>query len=96
MLVYNLLHNNKRFLYIEYALYKLDKTKIVFENHYLIDLKLFPPMFNYSKFYTMTYFVYCKWNLKNAVNYNTKYSKIVHKYFFEIFYSQINKKKYKA
>lgn len=34
-----LLRNNEIFLYIEYALYRLEKIMIVFENHCLIDVK---------------------------------------------------------
>lgn len=41
MLIHYLLYNNKIFLYIKYVLYKLDKTKIIFENHFLIITKLF-------------------------------------------------------
>lgn len=35
------LHNNKTLLYMEHALYRLDKTKIAFDNHCLINAKLF-------------------------------------------------------
>ena len=35
------LHNNETLFYIEPTLYKLDKTKIAFENHCPIDAKLF-------------------------------------------------------
>lgn len=41
MLVYYLLHNNKTLFYINYALYRLDKKKIVFENYCSIKTKLF-------------------------------------------------------
>ena len=41
MLVQYLLHNNKTLLCIDHALYRLDKTKITFENHHSIDAKLF-------------------------------------------------------
>ena len=41
ILVQYLLHNNKTLFYINHALYRLDKTKIAFENHYSIDAKLF-------------------------------------------------------
>ena len=33
--------NNETLFYIDDALYRFDKTKIVFENHCLIDAKLF-------------------------------------------------------
>ena len=35
------LYDNETISYIEHALYRLDKTKIAFENHCPIDLKLF-------------------------------------------------------
>lgn len=34
------LHNDETFFYIENALYRLDKIKMVFKNHCLIDVKL--------------------------------------------------------
>ena len=52
-----LLHDNKTLSYIDHTLYRLDKTKIAFENHCLIDAKLFQPTFNYLKFYAMTHFI---------------------------------------
>ena len=57
MLAQYLLHNNKRLFYMEHALYRFDKTKIAFENHYSINVKLFQPTFNYPKFYAMIYFI---------------------------------------
>ncbi len=51
------LHDNETFSYMEHALYRLDKTKITFENNRPINAKLFRPTFNYPKFYAMTYFV---------------------------------------
>lgn len=41
MLIQYLLYNKKTHFYIKYALYRLKKTKIMFENHYLINIKLF-------------------------------------------------------
>ena len=41
MLTQYLLHDNETLSYIEYALYRLDKTKIAFENYCPIDAKLF-------------------------------------------------------
>ena len=56
MLAQYSLHNNETLFYIEHSLYRLDKTKIAFQNHYPIDIKLFRPTVNYAKFHTMTYF----------------------------------------
>lgn len=41
MFVQYLLHNNETFFYIDHALSRLSKTKIIFENYCLIDTKLF-------------------------------------------------------
>ncbi len=96
MLIQYPLHNNKTLSYIEYTLYRLDKTKNVFENHYPIEAKLFRPTFNYSKFYAITHFVKCIQDYKSAINYNTTYSEVAHKYLFKAFYEQTNKKKYES
>ena len=79
---------------MDHALYKLDKTKIVFENHCLIDAKLFQPNFNYPKFHAMTNFVKCIQNNGSAINYDTAYSEAAHKYLLKNFYGQTNKKEY--
>lgn len=57
MLAQYLSHNNKSFLYMNHASYRLDKTKIIFENLCSIDAKLFQSTFNYLKFHIITYFV---------------------------------------
>ena len=88
------MYNNEKLLYIEHTLYKLDKTKIAFKNHYQINKKLFQLTFNYPKFYTMIYFVQCIWNYSSTINYDIRYIEIVHKYFYKIFYKKTNKKKY--
>ena len=78
--------------YMEYALYKLEKTKIVFEYHQPIDSKLCQPMFNYSKFHAVTHFVSCIQDYGSVVNYDTAYTKIAHKYLIKAFCNKINKK----
>ena len=44
----------------------------------------------------MTHFVKCILDHKNAINYNTAYSEIAHKYFFKAFYGRTNEKKYES
>ena len=51
------LHNNEIFFYMEHALYKLNITKIAFENQYPINVKLFQLTLNSLKFHAITYFV---------------------------------------
>ncbi len=87
-------HDNETLSYMEYALYRLDKTKIMFENHYPINAKLFQPTFNYPKFHTMTDFVKCIRDYGSAINYDTVHSEAVHKYFPQTFYGRTNKKEY--
>ena len=79
---------------MDHALYRLDKTKIAFENHCPIDAKLFRPTFNYPKFYAMIHFVKCIRDYKSAINYDTAHSEAAHKYLFKAFYGQTNKKEY--
>ena len=53
------LHNDEMLRYIEHALYKLEKTKIAFEQYRPINSKLCQPNFNYPKFYAIKHFVQC-------------------------------------
>ena len=94
MLAQYVIHDNKMLYYMEHALYKLENTKIVFEHHWLINSMLCQPTFNYPQFYAISYFVQYIWNYDSVVNYNTAYSKTVHKYLLKVFYNKINKKEY--
>ena len=80
--------------YIKYAFYKFEKTKIVFKYYRPIDLKLYWPIFNYPKFYTVTYFAQYIGNYNSAINYDTTHSKAAYKYLFKAFYNKTNKKEY--
>ncbi len=53
------LHNEETLRYIEHELYRLEKTKIAFEQHWPIDSKLCRPTFNYPKFHAISPFVQC-------------------------------------
>lgn len=94
LLTQDVSYDNNTLSYIRHVLYKLEKIKIVFEQHQLIDVKLYQPTFNYSKFYTISHFVQCIQNYITAVNYDTAYNKAVHKYLLKAFYNRINKKDY--
>ncbi len=89
-----ILHDDKMLRYMEYALYKLEKTKIAFEYHWPIDPKLYWPAFKYPKFHAISHFVKCIWNYDSAVNYDTAHSKAAHKYLLKAFYNRTNKKGY--
>lgn len=86
------MYNNKLFSYIKHTLYKINT---IFDNHYIINVKLLQPIFNYPKFYAMTYFIQYIQDYNIIINYNTAYSKVVYKYFLKLFYKKINEKGYK-
>ena len=94
MLAQYVLYDNKIIWYIEYVLYRPEKTKIAFEKHWPINPKLCQPPLNYPKFYAISHFIQCIWDYSHAVNYNTAYNKAMYKYFLKVFYNRINKKEY--
>ena len=79
---------------MEHVLYRLRKTKIVFEYHRLIDSKLYQLTFNYPKFHAISHFVYYIRDYCSVVNYDTPHSELVYKYFRQAFYNRTNKKEY--
>ena len=79
---------------MEYALYRLENTKIAFKHHWPINSKLCQPIYNYSKYYAISHFVQYIRDYGSAVNYNTANSEAVHKYFLKAFYHRISKKEY--
>ena len=94
MLAQYVSHDDETLRYIEHALYRLEKTKIAFEHHRPIDAKLCRPIFNYPKFHATSNFIQCIRDYGSAVNYDTTYSKAVHKYLLKAFYNRTNKKEY--
>ncbi len=89
-------HNDEKLFYMEHALYRLDKTKIIFENHRPIDAKLFRPTFNYPKFHAIIHFVKCIQDYRSVINYDIAYNEVAHKYFLKALYGQTNKKEYES
>lgn len=77
---------------MDHIWYRLKKLKIAFEQHRIIDSKLYQPMFNYSNFYTINYFAQYIQVYDSIINYNTVYSKMVYKYLLKVLYNKINKK----
>ena len=96
MIALYLLHDNKKLFYINHALYRLDKTKIAFENHCPINVKLFQPIFNYPKFYAIIHFVKFIWDYESVINYDTAHNEVAHKYLLKAFYGCTNKKEYES
>ncbi len=96
MLAQYVSHNEETLRYMEHALYRLEKTKIAFEQHQPIDSKLCWPIFNYPKFHAISHFVQCIRDYCNVVNYNTAHNKAAHKYLLKAFYNRTNKKEYNS
>lgn len=94
ILIQFILHDMKVLRYIDHKLYRLEKTKIAFENQRQINLKLCQPTFNYNKFHAIRHFILDIWDYNSVVNYNTAYNKAIHKYFPKAFSNRINKKEY--
>ncbi len=94
MLAQYVSYDNETLRYMEHALYRLEKTKIAFEHHWLIDPKLYQPVFNYPKFHAISHFVQCIQNYDSMVNYDTAHSEVVHKYLLKAFYNRTNRKEY--
>ncbi len=82
--------------YMEHVLYRLEKIKIAFEQHWSIDSKLCRSTFNYLKFHAISHFVQCIWDYGSTVNYDTTHSKAAHKYLLKVFYNKTNKKEYNS
>ncbi len=95
MLTQYVSHDEETLRYIEHALYRLEKTKIAFEQYQFMDSKLCRPTFNYPKFHVISHFVRCIREYGSVVNYDTTHSKAAHKYLLKAFYNKTNKKKYK-
>ncbi len=57
MLAQYVLYDKETLRYMEHALYRLKKTKIVFEKYWPINSKLCRPTFNYPKFHVISHFV---------------------------------------
>ena len=96
MLAQYVSHDKETLRYMEHALYKLEKTKIAFEQHRPIDSKLCQPTFHYRKFHAISHFIQYIQNYGSAVNYDTAHSEAAHKYLLKAFYNRTNKKEYES
>ncbi len=94
MLAQYVSYDEETLRYMEHALYRLEKTKIVFEQYRPIDSKLCRPTFYYPKFHVINNFVQYIRDYGSAVNYDTTYSEAAHKYLLKAFYNRTNKKEY--
>ena len=94
MLAQYVLHDEETLRYMEYALYKWEKTNIAFEQDQPIDSKLCWLIFYYPKFYLISHFVQYIRDYGSMVNYDTAHSEAAYKYLFKIFYNKTNKKEF--
>ncbi len=81
---------------MKHTLYRLEKTKIAFEQHRPIDSKLCQPNFNYLKFHAISHFVQYIRDYGSIINYNTAHSKAANKYLLKAFYNRTHKKEYES
>lgn len=81
-----LLYNNKTLSYIEYLLYRLDKTKILFEKYCSINTKIFYHHFNYLKFDAIIHFFKYINDYESVVHYDITHSEAAHEYLFKAFW----------
>ncbi len=52
-------HDEETLYYLDHALYRIDKTKIVFKVLYLVDKTRDEGHFNFLKFHIITYYMSC-------------------------------------
>ena len=57
MMAQSILYDDKTFRYIKHILFRLEKTKMVFEFHRPINFKLYQPSFNYPKFHAISHYI---------------------------------------
>ena len=78
MLAQYVSHDEETLCYMEHAFYRLEKTKIAFEQHRLINSKLCQQTFHYSKFHAISHFIQYIWDYGSAINYDTAHIKAAH------------------
>lgn len=79
---------------MKYLLYRLEKTKILFEDCWLINPKLCHLNFNNPKFHVINHFVLCICDYGSTVNHDLAHSNTPNKFLLKAFYNMINKHKY--
>lgn len=74
-----MLQNDKTLAYREYIIYKLNKTKMIFEKGCAINAQLLWPIFDYYEFHAIKYFVKYIYKYESIVNHNIAHSKMTYK-----------------
>jgi hypothetical protein len=84
-------HDDETLRYLEQALYRIDRTKVVFKRFRPINALLIATdegHFNFPKFHAMTYYSFCIREYRAADNFNTEHSEAAHKYHVKAFYGR--------
>ncbi len=84
-------HDKEIFCYLDHALYRIDKIKIVFKALHPVDKITDEGHFNFSKFHIMTYYTSCIQDFSTTDNFDIEYSEARHKYYVKDFYGRTNK-----
>ena len=84
-------HNKKILKYMKQAIYWINYFKWAFTNYQSINKKDEKSHFNIFKLHSITYYVNQIRLFENAVEMNSAYFEIMHKYFVKAFFNWINK-----
>jgi len=85
-------HDDETLRYLEQALYRIDRTKVVFKQFRPIDKATDEGHFNFPKFHAMTHYTSCIREYGAADNFDTEHSEAAHKYHVKAFYGRTNKR----
>src|SRR5580692_6023507 len=85
-------HDDETLRYLEQALYRIDKTKVVFKRFRPVNKATDEGHFNFPKFHAMTHYTSCIREYGAADNFDTEHSEAAHKYHVKAFYGRTNKR----
>jgi hypothetical protein len=86
-------HNDETLRYLDHALYRIDKTKVVFKQFRPVDKVTAEGHFNFPKFHAMTHYTSFIREYGAADNFDTEHSEAAHKYHVKAFYGRTNKRR---
>ncbi len=84
-------HDEETLHYLDHALYRINKTKIVFKMLHPVNKTTDKGYFNFLKFHIMTYYTSCIQNFGTVDNFDMEHSEAEHKYHVKDFYRRTNK-----
>ncbi len=84
-------HDEETLCYLDHALYRIDKTKIVFKVLHLVNKTTDESYFNFPKFHIMTHYMSCIWDFSAIDNFDIEHSEARYKYHVKDFYRSTNK-----